>query len=80
VNFGGEWEQTLIPYIIKGRLSGGFKGGYWTAGIGGKLFTLLHFEFATWADEKGYYTGQQEERFYVMKSGLAYLTFDKVIH
>ena len=72
VNFGMEWEQTLIPYIIKGRLSGGFKGGYPTAGIGGVLFTLLHFEFATWAEEKGYYTGQQEDRYYVANFGIGF--------
>ncbi len=72
INAGMEWEQTLIPYIIKGRLSGGVKGGYPTFGVGGTLFTLLHFEFATWADEIGYYTGQQEDRYYVMNFGIGF--------
>ncbi len=72
VNFGAEWEQTLIPYILKGRLSGGFKGGYYTAGLGGSLFTLLHLELATWADEGGYYTGQKEDRYYVLKFGMGF--------
>ena len=70
INFGAEWEQTLIPWILKGRLSMGMKGGYLSAGFGGSLFTVLHYEFATWAEEGGYYTGQLEERYYVMKFGV----------
>lgn len=72
INFGAEWEQTLIPHILKGRISGGFKGGYLSAGLGGNLLTFLHYEFATWAEEGGYYTGQKEERYYVMKFGLGF--------
>jgi len=72
INFGGEWEQTLIPFILSGRLSAGFKGGYLTAGLGGQLFTILHYEFTTWAEEAGYYTGQKEDRYYVMKFGVGF--------
>jgi hypothetical protein len=70
VNMGAEWEQTLIPWVLKGRLSMGMKGGYLTAGLGGTLFTIFHYEAATWAEEGGYYTGQTEERYYVMKFGV----------
>jgi hypothetical protein len=70
VNMGAEWEQTLIPWILKGRLSVGLKGGYPTAGLGGSLFTIFHYEAATWAEEGGYYAGQLEERYYVMKFGV----------
>ncbi len=70
VNFGAEWEQTLIPWILKGRLAVGVKGGYPTAGLGGNLFTVFSYEFATWAEEEGYYTGQEENRYYVMKFGI----------
>lgn len=70
VNMGAEWEQTLIPWVLKGRLSLGMKGGYPTAGLGGNLFTIFHYEFATWAEEAGYYTGQLEDRYYVMKFGV----------
>ena len=70
LNMGAEWEQTLIPWILKGRLSVGMKGGYPTAGLGGNLFTIFHYEFATWAEEAGYYTGQLEDRYYVMKFGV----------
>lgn len=70
LNFGGEWEQTLIPWVLKGRLALGCKGGYLTAGLGGDLFTVLHYEVATWAEEGGYYTGQREDRYYVMKFGI----------
>ncbi|MBF0432184.1 MAG: hypothetical protein HQK83_12945 [Fibrobacteria bacterium] len=72
VNMGAEWEQVLIPYILKGRLSVGAKGGYLTAGLGGNLFTVLHYEFATWAEEGGYYTGQKEDRYYVMNFGIGF--------
>ena len=70
VNMGAEWEQTLIPWVLKGRLSLGIKGGYPTAGLGGTLFTIFHYEAATWAEEAGYYTGQLEDRYYVMKFGV----------
>ena len=70
VNMGAEWEQTLIPWVLKGRLSLGLKGGYPTAGLGGNLFTIFHYEAATWAEEAGYYTGQLEDRYYVMKFGV----------
>jgi hypothetical protein len=70
LNMGAEWEQTLIPWVLKGRLSVGMKGGYPTAGLGGNLFTIFHYEFATWAEEAGYYTGQLEDRYYVMKFGV----------
>jgi len=70
INMGGEWEQTLIPWVLKGRLSAGIKGGYPTAGLGGNLLTVFHYEFATWAEEGGYYTGQREERYYMMKFGI----------
>ncbi|HKP97709.1 MAG TPA: hypothetical protein VJ385_18350 [Fibrobacteria bacterium] len=70
INVGAEWEQTLIPWVLKGRLSLGMKGGYPTAGLGGTLFTIFHYEAATWAEEGGYYTGQLEERYYVMKFGV----------
>jgi hypothetical protein len=70
VNMGAEWEQTLIPWVLKGRLSVGMKGGYPTAGLGGTLFSIFHYEAATWAEEGGYYTGQLEERYYVMKFGV----------
>ena len=72
INMGAEWEQTIIPYILKGRIACGLKGGYWTAGIGGNLFTVLHYEFATWAEEDGYYTGQKDNRYYVMNFGLGF--------
>jgi len=60
----------LIPWVLKGRLALGIKGGYPTFGLGGNLFTVFHYEAATWAEEGGYYTGQNEERYYVMKFGV----------
>ncbi len=70
INMGAEWEQTLIPWVLKGRLSLGLKGGYPTAGLGGSLLTVFHYEFATWAEEAGYYTGHVQDRYYVMKFGI----------
>jgi len=74
INFGAEWEQVLlaIPSLtfgsnaraLKGRLAAGFKGGYFTFGGGLELLRIFHVDFATWADEGGYFTGQREERYY----------------
>lgn len=82
VNFGFEIEQVLatIPYLAFGeyfrfaktRLGAGFKGGYWTLGAGLELLSVFHFEFATWAEEKGYYTGQNPERTYVGNLGIGF--------
>ncbi|MCF0216907.1 MAG: hypothetical protein HUK21_10595 [Fibrobacteraceae bacterium] len=73
VNFGVEWEQNLLAwpgyhYAIRAlamRLAGGFKGGYPTAGFSLEVLRVFTFEFATWAEELGYYTGQDEERIYM---------------
>ena len=47
------------------RLSGGFKGGYPAAGFAIEALRFITVEFATWAEELGYYTGQDEERIYM---------------
>jgi hypothetical protein len=52
------------------RLGGGFKGGYWTAGMGLNLLKTLHLEAVSWADEGGYYTGEIENRYYAVNVGL----------
>lgn len=73
INFGLEAEQVLLAWpglnnqirALMGRLAFGFKGGYPSAGISLEALHVLTLEFATWADEKGYYTGQDEERTYM---------------
>lgn len=82
VNFGFEIEQVLvtIPYLAFGeyfrfaktRFGVGFKGGYWTLGAGLELLSVFHFEFATWSEERGYYTGQNPERTYVGNVGIGF--------
>ncbi len=59
LNFGGEMDLTLA------RLRGGFKGGYPTFGLGLNLF-IMQMEFTSWADERGLYAGQWEERHYLL--------------
>ncbi len=59
LNFGGEMDLTLA------RLRGGFKGGYPTFGLGINLF-IMQMEFTSWADEKGLYAGQWEDRHYLL--------------
>ena len=71
LNFGAEIEQYGWR-IFSVRVSGGFKGGYWTAGGGVSLFDLVHVEAASWADEGGYYTGQIEERLYAINVGVGF--------
>ena len=73
INFGMEVEQNLLAWpgynnsirALALRLSGGFKGGYPAAGLGLEVLRFFTFEFATWAEELGYYTGQDEERIYM---------------
>jgi len=80
INFGMEVEQNLIAwpgynYAIRAlavRLSGGFKGGYPAAGIGLEMFQFFNLEFATWAEEMGYYTGQDEERIYMIQMSIGF--------
>ncbi|MDR1759452.1 MAG: hypothetical protein LBR60_02880 [Fibrobacter sp.] len=80
LNAGLEVEQVLaaIPgyesayRFLKLRLAGGLKGGYPTAGIGLEVLRFFDFEFATWAEERGYYTGQAEERFYMAQVSLGF--------
>ena len=69
INFGAEVEQNLW-WIAGARLGAGFKGGYWTAGLGLTFLKALHIEAASWADEAGYYTGQTENRYYALNIGL----------
>ena len=73
LNMGLEVEQTLLAWpgysnafrALALRLSGGFKGGYPSAGFAIEALRFITVEFATWAEELGYYTGQDEERIYM---------------
>lgn len=72
-NFGIEAEQVLLAWpglnnqlrVLSARVAGGFKGGYPSAGASLEVLHLLTLEFATWAEERGYYVGQDEERIYM---------------
>lgn len=80
LNIGMEFEQVLLAWpgyentyrALKLRLAAGFKGGYYTAGIGLELLRFLELEFATWGEERGYYTGQEENRFYMLQASLGF--------
>lgn len=73
INFGFELEQVLLAWpglnnqfrALTGRIAAGFKGGYPSAGVSLEVLHVLTLEFATWGDERGYYTGQAEERTYM---------------
>ena len=77
LNFGFEVEQVLLAIpsmrlgsnarVMKARGAMGFKGGYFTLGAGLELLRVLNFEFVTWAEEAGYYTGQAPERFFLFE-------------
>lgn len=79
-NFGLEMEQVLLAWpglnnqlrVLSGRLAAGFKGGYPTFGAGVEVLHVLTLEFATWAEERGYYTGQDEERIYMGQISLGF--------
>jgi hypothetical protein len=80
LNFGLEVEQTLLAWpgynnelrALSLRLAGGFKGGYPSAGVSLELLRVVTLEFATWAEELGYYTGQDEERIYMGQISLGF--------
>jgi len=72
IGFGMEWTQTVIPKILSGRLSGGFKGGYPTFGIQGELFRFLQCEAVTYSDELGTETGTLEQRYWLIKFGFGF--------
>ena len=80
LNFGFEVEQNLLAwpgyyYSIRAlalRLSGGFKGGYPAGGIAVEALQFITLEFATWAEELGYYTGQDEERIYMVQLSIGF--------
>lgn len=80
VNFGLEVEQNILAWpgynneirALALRVAGGFKGGYPTAGIGLEVLRFFTFELATWAEERGYYTGQDEERVYMAEISLGF--------
>ena len=80
LNFGLEVEQTVLAWPgynneLRGlavRLAGGFKGGYPTAGIGLEVLRFFTLDLVTWAEELGYYTGQDEERIYMAQISLGF--------
>lgn len=80
INFGVEVEQNILAWpgynnelrALTLRVSGGFKGGYPTAGIAVEALRLVTLELATWAEERGYYTGQDEERVYIAELSLGF--------
>ena len=71
LDFGAEWMQTLIPYVLTGRLSAGIKGGYPTFLASGTLFKTFRGEFLTYGEETGYFTGDRENRVWMVRLGIA---------
>lgn len=72
VNVGGEYEMTFIPHVLVGRLAGGLQGGYPSFGASGTLFTIFRGDFLTYAEEGGYFTGDKEVRYYMMRAGIGF--------
>ncbi len=77
LNFGCEIEQVLLAIsnwpslrFLKVRTSLGFKGGYPTAGFAVEALRFAEIEFTTWAEEAGYFTGAEENRFWVVQLSL----------
>lgn len=80
LNFGFELEQNLLSmtsYINEARflairLAAGFRGGYPSAGVSLEVLKVFTLELATWGEERGYYTGQDEERIYMAEISLGF--------
>lgn len=75
VNFGLEFEQVLLAWpgynnayrALKLSLAGGFKGGYPTFGVGVEVLRFFDIKLASWGEERGYYLGQDEIRYYMLE-------------
>jgi hypothetical protein len=77
LNFGFEWEQAVLVLPVDwfyGNLRAltvrgafGFKGGYWSMGLGTEIARVVQLDIATWAEEGGYFTGQEENRYLVLQ-------------
>ncbi len=75
LNFGMELEQVLLAWpgvnntyrALKLRLAGGFKGGYPSFGAAVEVLRFFEIEFASWGEERGYYIGQEENRYYMLQ-------------
>lgn len=72
LNFGVEVDQVILGIpnwpslrVLKVRGGVGFKGGYPTAGAAVEVLRILELEACTWAEEAGYFTGEEENRFWV---------------
>ncbi len=82
VNFGFEVDQVILSYpslgwagnlrLLSTHLAAGFKGGYWSAGLGVELLRVFRIDFASWAEEGGYYTGQEELRYFLIQTSMGF--------
>lgn len=72
LNMGAEYEMTFIPFVLIGRLSGGLMGGYPTFGASGTLFTIFRGDFLTYAEEAGRFTGDKENRYWMVRGGIGF--------
>jgi hypothetical protein len=70
LDFGAEWMQTVIPYLLTGRISVGIKGGYPTFLASGTLLKIFRGEFLTYSEETGYFTGDRENRLWMVRLGM----------
>jgi hypothetical protein len=62
--------QTVIPYLLTGRISAGFKGGYPSFLVSGTLLKIFRGEFLTYGEETGYFTGDRENRLWMVRLGV----------
>lgn len=70
LDLGAEWMQTVIPTVLVGRISVGLHGGYPTLLVSGTLMKIFRGEFLTYADETGYFTGDREQRYWMVRLGV----------
>ena len=70
LDVGAEWMQTVIPVVLVGRISAGLKGGYPTLLVSGTLMKIFRGEFLTYAEETGYFTGDRETRYWMVRLGI----------
>jgi hypothetical protein len=72
IDVGFEWMQTVIPVVLVGRISAGLHGGYPSLLVSGTLMKIFRGEFLTYAEETGYFTGDRETRYWMVRLGVGF--------
>lgn len=72
VDMGVECTQVVLPYVLEQTLAVGLKGGYPSMLVSTELFRVVRAELLTYGEETGYFTGDRENRVWMVRVGLGW--------